>query len=203
MQMMMGPVTTGGKKRMILRFAPKAVNQRADRSRRADPEQATPHAGIRQHLLGVAIAVRRRWQHSRPGKRKAGTQERGHLALCQEMEQQRAQTRARAASWKRSDPSAAGTSTVAPNMANMCWSAQNQQLRRAQGFGIVNAFGVIDLFAHDILLSVGGAAGPAAGRTQRTKAAKGNSCVFNNCSLAFLYSIAGFAGNCKMEEGIW
>ena len=162
--------------------------------------QGDRSAGVGQ-ILGVGTAVGDDGEAAQVGK--AGTQERGHLALAQKVEQQRAQTCAKQRGADAQARQQRDQHRCAKHGKHVL-GAQNQQLGRAQGFGIVNAFGVIDLFAHDILLSVGGAAGPAAGRTQRTKAAKkGNSCVFNNCSLAFLYSIAGFAGNCKMEEGIW
>ena len=125
--------------------------------------QGDRSAGVGQ-ILGVGTAVGDDGEAAQVGK--SWNQERGHLALAQKVEQQRAQTCAKQRGADAQARQQRDQHRCAKHGKHVL-GAQNQQLGRAQGFGIVNAFGVIDLFAHDILLSVGGAAGPAAGRTQR------------------------------------
>ena len=83
---------------------------------------------------------------------KAGAQERGHLALAQEVEQQRAQTCAEQCG----ADAQAGQQGHQHGCAEHCkhvLCAEDQQLGRAQLFGIIDAFRVIDFSAMNEILS--------------------------------------------------
>ena len=107
--------------------------------------QRHSRAGVGQ-VLGVGTAVRHDGEAAQI--RKAGAQERGHLALAQEVEQQRAQTCAEQCG----ADAQAGQQGHQHGCAEHCkhvLCAEDQQLGRAQLFGIIDAFRVIDFFCHE------------------------------------------------------
>ena len=107
--------------------------------------QRHSRAGVGQ-VLGVGTAVRHDGEAAQI--RKAGAQERGHLALAQEVEQQRAQTCAEQCG----ADAQAGQQRHQHGCAEHCkhvLCAEDQQLGRAQLFGIIDAFRVIDFFCHE------------------------------------------------------